>query len=86
MTSITISRENLKNALRPLLQASIKRRVEAGAWTHVNRDSYFSPSQWWVDALNGNIRHSLETGISATMNGNVISVKLAFTIIDISPS
>ena len=84
MKKVSINRDALKNALRPLLQASLKTRVEAGAWSHINKDSYYSPSQWWVDAQNGSVRHSLETGISATMNGSVISINLNFNIIDIS--
>lgn len=84
MPYITINREKLKNALRPKFRAAIKQRVEAGAWTHTNRDYIYSPSQWWVDAQNGSVRHSLETGISAKVNGNIIDINLTFNIIDIS--
>ena len=84
MKTVSINRAALKDALRPLLQAALKKRVEAGAWSHVNKDSYYSPSQWWVDAQNGSVRHSLETGISASMTGSVISINLNFNIIDIS--
>ena len=84
MKTVSINRSALKDALRPLLQAALKKRVEAGAWSHVNKDSYYSPSQWWVDAQNGSVRHSLETGISASMTGSVISINLNFNIIDIS--
>lgn len=84
MKTVSINRADLKDALRPLLQAALKKRVEAGAWSHVNKDSYYSPSQWWVDAQNGSVRHSLETGISASMTGSVISINLNFNIIDIS--
>lgn len=84
MKTVSINRAALKDALRPLLQAALKKRVEAGAWSHINKDSYYSPSQWWVDAQNGSVRHSLETGISASMTGSVISINLNFNIIDIS--
>lgn len=84
MKTVSINRAALKDALRPLLQAALKKRVVAGAWSHINKDSYYSPSQWWVDAQNGSVRHSLETGISASMTGSVISINLNFNIIDIS--
>lgn len=84
MKTVSINRAALKDALRPLLQAALKKRVEAGAWSHVNTDGIYSPSQWWVDAQNGSVRHSLETGISASMTGSVISINLNFNIIDIS--
>ena len=86
MKAVSINRAALKDSLRPLLQAALKKRVEAGAWSHINKDDVmqYSPAQWWVDAQNGSVRHSLETGISASMNGSVISINLNFNIIDIS--
>ena len=85
MKTVSINRDALKDSLRPLLQAALKKRVEAGVWSHVNKDDkmQFSPAQWWVDAQNS-VRHSLETGISASMTGSVISINLNFNIIDIS--
>lgn len=87
MSTVTINRDNLKNALRPIFQAAIKRRVEAGTWSHDNRDAIYSPSEWWVDEqTNGTIRHQLQTGISASASGSNITINLTFEILDISPS
>lgn len=82
MQYVTIKREAVKNALRPLVQAAIARRVAAAPWQHANRDSYYSPSQWWADAAHTQ-RHSLRTDISATAAGNTISIRLAFEVVEI---
>lgn len=84
MKAITLNREKLKDALRPIFRNAVKRRIEAGRWTHANADAYFSPSQWWVDAQNGSVRHSLNTGISAAVDDNKINIGLIFEIVDIS--
>lgn len=55
------------------------------SWQHINSDGYLSPSKWWVDALNGAIRHQLETGISAFVSGDKLHINLLYTVIDISP-
>lgn len=82
MRHVTIDRQALKNALRPLLQAAIKARVESAPWQHTNRDAYYSPSQWWADAEHTQ-RHTLATGISAAVSGAVISITLDFQVNDL---
>jgi hypothetical protein len=81
MKTVYINKEKLKNFLRPLFREALKKRIESNSWTHTNRDNYLSPSEWWFD-VNETIRHSLQTDISAELNGNTIKVNLTYAIID----
>lgn len=87
--NVTINREALKNALRPLVRRSVKTRVESGKWQHTNHDASNRPAVWWkyynhdTDEYSG--RRSLETAIQASMpdGGDTITINLIFHIIDI---
>lgn len=85
--NVTIKREALKNALRPLVRRVVKARVESGAWQHTNYDSANRPAEWWQNYVNGQLinRRSLETAIQASMpdGGDTITINLIFHIIDI---
>jgi hypothetical protein len=83
MKTVHLDREKMKNFLRPLFREAIKKRLESNAWSHVNKDNYLSPSEWWFD-INETIRHSLQTGISAELNGNTITVNLTYEVQDIT--
>ena len=83
MIRVSIDREKMKSYIKSRLRAEIAGRL--GNWTHTNRDSGRSPSEWWVDKLNGSVRHQLGTDISASMSGDTIHIVLTYEVIDISP-
>ena len=88
--NVTINREALKNALRPMVRRVVKARVESGKWQHTNHDPEHRPAEWWknYDFDTGNFigRRSLETAIQASMpdGGDTITINLIFHIIDMT--
>lgn len=87
--NVSINRESLKNALRPLVRRIVKARVESGAWEHTNHDTENRPAEWWKnynrETNEYSDRRSLETAIQASMpdGGDTITINLIFHIIDI---
>lgn len=80
--TITINREKLKQYIKQQLAVTINDRIKQ--WTHTNRDSYFSPSKWWFDALNGSVRHQLKTDINSNFSNDKLTINLIYEVIDIS--
>lgn len=80
--TVTINREKLKQYIKQQLALTINNRISK--WSHTNSDSYYSPSEWWVDALNGSIRHQLKTDINSNFNDDKLTINLMFEVIDIS--
>ena len=44
---VTLNREKIKSIIRSHILSKLKERE--GAFTHTNRDGYYSPSRWWYD-------------------------------------
>lgn len=84
MIKVSIDRDRLKKYIKSKLNAEIAGRL--GNWEHANRDGLRVPSQWWVDKLNGSVRHQLATDISASCANDVIRIALTYTVEDISPA
>lgn len=81
------------DALKELAKCAIKQQIADAIaknnYTHENRDSYYSPAEWWVDEhspenCGSRTRHSLNTGVELELDGDTLKVKLSYDVVDIT--
>ena len=65
-----------------LTMQRLGRQLDSATVTHANRDSNYSPAQWWYDKAE-TVRHGMVTSASVSLSGNVILLKLNYEILTI---
>lgn len=74
-----VDKDTMLDAVKRLTLQRLSERLNASTVSHVNRDGYFSPSEWWYDS-GWTVRHSLATSAVWRVEGSVATLSLTYTV------
>ncbi len=72
-------KKTMLDRVKSLTLRRLSDRLMAATVQHVNRDGYFSPSEWWYDS-GWTVRHTLATSAVWRVDGSVATLSLTYTV------